>query len=74
MIEKDKKMKVSRPWNQQNDETRVGFQISSDKLPIERMTKLTGEDLVIFRVPGGCGNVVMSEMTCGSNGRVFYKG
>ena len=53
---------------------RVGYQISSDRLPIERMTKLTGEDLVIFRVPGGCGNVVMSEMTCGSNGRVFYKG
>ena len=53
---------------------RVSSQISSDKSPIERMTKLTGEDLMIFGVPGECGNVVMSGMTCGSDGRVFYKG
>ena len=28
---------------------KVSFQISSDKSPIERMTKLTGEDLVISK-------------------------
>ena len=48
----------------------VSFQISSDKSPIERMTKLTGEDLVIFGVPGGCGNKVM---LCRLEKRMFIR-
>ena len=52
---------------------KVSFQISSDKSPIERMTKLTGEDLVIFGVPGGCENEVMSRMMCKWERRMFIR-
>ena len=52
---------------------KVSFQISSDKTPIERMTKFTGEDLVIFGVLGGCGDGVMSDMTHGLSGRLFIR-
>ena len=55
MIEKDKQTNVSGLRNWPNDQTKVSFQISSDKSPIERMTKLTGEDLVTSEFLVGVG-------------------
>ena len=52
---------------------KVSFQILSDKSPIEKMTKLTGEDLVIFGVPGGCGNEVTSRMMYRWERRMFIR-